>query len=149
VLVAILPAVWLSFLGWGLKGDPVLARGGRHSCAMTNTTSLVIKQKPRFPALFAVWRPHLNRWQFCRPLRDGRGEVVGFRSVWRPTVSAEFMSSRTSGAKREVLVSGRNPVLYWQVGAFYVEELEDRGLVERKIPAFEFGCWRSLPRPGL
>lgn len=115
---------------------------------MTNSASLVVRQKPRFPALFAVWRPTLDRWQFCRPVRGDDDAVIGFRSVWRPFTSMEFKGSRVAGAKQEVSVRGQ-PVAYQQIGAFHVRELEERGLVDRKIPAFQFGCWRSLPRPTI
>jgi hypothetical protein len=115
---------------------------------MTNSASLVVRQKPQFPALFAVWRPALDRWQFCRPVRGDGGAVIGFRSVWRPFTSVEFRGARVTGNKQEVSVHGR-PVTYWQIGAFHVRELEDRGLIDRKIPAFEFGCWRCLPRPTI
>lgn len=115
---------------------------------MTNSTSLIVRQKPQFPSLFAVWRPTLDRWQFCRPLRGTDGAVVGFRSVWRLFAGMEFKHAARTGAKQEVLVRDR-PIAYWQSGTFHVRELEDRGLVERKIPAFEFGCWRSLPRPTI
>lgn len=115
---------------------------------MTNSASLIVRQKPQFPALFAVWRPTLDRWQFCRPLRNKDGAIVGFRSVWRPFIGTEFTHAEIPGAKQKVSVHER-PVTYWQIGAFHVRELEDRGLVDRKIPAFRFGCWRSLPRPTI
>jgi len=114
---------------------------------MTKTASLVVRQKPQFPALFAVWRPTLDRWQICRPHRDA-GVVSGFRSVWRPFTTMEFKHAAAVGAEQEVLVNGRT-VKYRQVGTFHVRELEDRGLVERKIPAFQFSCWRCLPRPTI
>jgi hypothetical protein len=115
---------------------------------MTNNSSLVVRQKPQFPSLFAVWRPTLDRWQFCRPVRGADGAIITFRSVWRPFTTVEFGGARITGGKQTVLVRGRT-IIYWQIGAFHVRELEDRGLVDRKIPAFEFGCWRSLPRPTI
>ena len=115
---------------------------------MTNSVSLVVRQKPQFPALFAVWRPTLDRWQFCRPLRSADGAVIGFRSVWRPFAGMRFEHTDRAGVKQVVLVRGR-PVSYCQAGTFHVRELEERSLVERKIPAFEFGCWRTLPRPTI
>lgn len=108
--------------------------------------SLVVKQKQQFPPLFAVWRPHLDRWQFCKPLRDEQGTIIGFRSVWRPWASSEFALVKSQLGR--VCVSGKE-ITYFKVGSFRVQELDDRSLVTRTIPALNFVEWKHLPRPGL
>jgi hypothetical protein len=108
--------------------------------------SLVIKQKQQFPPVFAVWRPHLDRWQICRPQRNESGEITGFRSVWRPWASSEFALSKSTAGS--VCVNSKE-LDYFRVGVFRVQELVDRSLVKRNIPAISFIDWRHLPRSGL
>ena len=105
-----------------------------------------------FPPLYAVWRPSLGRWQFCKTRRSESGHVRGFCTVWGAytAVVHHVVDTRASARPCKGLVAGK-PVSFRRVNEmFLVSELVESNdrmeVVERRIPVLDFTCWRRLPR---
>ena len=127
----------------------------------------------RLPPVFAVWRPHNQRWDFLKPVRHARTKnLLRISTEYRPWTRSVLTSPedpiatdchepiyrpRPASKKRPASAGPRKripydavPLTYRRTGAhFTVWELEERDIVSYEVPILVFDDWRVLPRLGL
>ena len=129
----------------------------------------------RLPSVFAVWRPHHQRWDFLKPIRQPRtGHLLRISTEFRPWTRSVLTSPenpvsitchepiyrpRPASKNRPASAGPRKripydpapaPLTYRRTGAhFTVWELEDRSIVCYEVPILVFDDWRVLPRMGF